>query len=513
MMNQKNKHTLCKSMSIFILANLLILSSCEQITSNNETTTAIDTLPIITTDIVDDQLPHYLTLEADFDGKTFTMLGIDSKDYPFFANFEIYSEQENGDVVNDAVFRRNQIIEERFNVTIRQDLVETPNVASNTAVFQRIKTEILTGDKTFDAFFIPSRDAALVMQNDFCTNLCDIDSIDLSESYWNQAIITPLTIHGELLLAGSDFSLVDKKRTYIMIYNNKLLTSLSDADLPAMVKDGSWTFDHFNNLAKLAYEDVNGDGNYDWQDQWGIGMGADKDLAIFFNAMGGKLVSIDKDGIPVITADNERNITIAEKIYKNFNENQTTAFNAVQTKVSGWLRSGCPAGEATAVAGYVFTSGRSLFISSTVQSLPSFSEIEDLDYRVVPFPKYDEQQSEYYSLIDPWGAVLFGIPLTSEDPEFPGFMLEVLSGYSTDTSYKAYVETASKIKYVYDPTSAEMLDIIFRGITVDVGIMYNFANMVNPIYKLMTSSSFSYVSDFAKIKSAAQSKMETIWEG
>ena len=91
-MKQKNKQALYKSISIFIFAHLLILTSCKQAVSDDKTTASVDTMPNIATNIVEEQLPHYLTLEADFGGKTFTMLGIDSKDYPFFANFEIYSE-------------------------------------------------------------------------------------------------------------------------------------------------------------------------------------------------------------------------------------------------------------------------------------------------------------------------------------------------------------------------------------------------------------------------------------
>ncbi|MBE6613127.1 MAG: hypothetical protein E7632_11610 [Ruminococcaceae bacterium] len=511
-MKGKNKQNFSKSVLALILAQLILLASCGQEASSDDTTATTGSVTGESTDAVAEQ-PHYLTLEADFGGKTFTMLGVASKEHPFFQNFEIYVEEENGDVVNDAVFQRNQIIEEKYNVTIKQDLVETPNAANNTAIFKRIQTEIMTNDKTFDAFFIPSRDAALVMQSDYCANLLDIDSIDMTESYWNQVMAEALTINDELLLASSDFSLVDKKRTYIVSYNRELLSTLSDADLPDMVREGTWTFDNFNKLASLASRDLDGNGEYDWKDQWGIGMGAQNDVALFYAAMGGRVVEADKDGTPIIVADNERNTNIAEIIYRAFMETQTTAFNAKQNRVQTWIGSGCPVAAPTSVASYLFQNGRSLFSCAVVQSLPSYSDVEGLDYGIVPFPKYDEQQKDYYTLFETWGALLMGIPVTSDDPEFPGFMLEVLSGYSTDTSYKAYVETASKIKYIYDEDSAEMLDIVYKGLMVDVGVMYNFGGIFNPIADLMLAPSFNYASRYAAIKDAAQAAMDEVYGG
>ena len=59
-----------------------------------------------------------LTLpDKDWGGRTFRVLGYECG-YTQFRTFEISAEGENGEVVNDAIFRRNTAIEDKYNVRI-----------------------------------------------------------------------------------------------------------------------------------------------------------------------------------------------------------------------------------------------------------------------------------------------------------------------------------------------------------------------------------------------------------
>ena len=63
--------------------------------------------------------------DMDWDGRVFNVLGWEG-DRPQFVNFEIFAEKETGDVVNDAIFRRNSKIEETYHVKIAQELADYP---------------------------------------------------------------------------------------------------------------------------------------------------------------------------------------------------------------------------------------------------------------------------------------------------------------------------------------------------------------------------------------------------
>ena len=79
--------------------------------------------------------------ELDFGNKKFGIFGVRGS-MPF-----MMSEGENGDLVNDAIFRRNLAIEERYNLEF--DMFEAePNVGPD-----QIKTFIMSGDQTYQLFF------------------------------------------------------------------------------------------------------------------------------------------------------------------------------------------------------------------------------------------------------------------------------------------------------------------------------------------------------------------------
>ena len=86
---------------------------------------------------VKDDLP-----EADFGGAGFTVFQRTEWNYEFLA------ESQTGDVVNDAVYRRNLAVEERFNVKL--NLVETEGIWGQQDKFvNRVKNSVSAGDDEF----------------------------------------------------------------------------------------------------------------------------------------------------------------------------------------------------------------------------------------------------------------------------------------------------------------------------------------------------------------------------
>ena len=50
-----------------------------------------------------------------------------------------------------------------------------------------------------------------------------VDYIDFSSDYWNPEVNAALSYRNKLYFTTSDFSLRDKNRTYILIYNLSLI--------------------------------------------------------------------------------------------------------------------------------------------------------------------------------------------------------------------------------------------------------------------------------------------------
>jgi len=152
-------------MLLLVAALFLLFTSCSQSTAN-DTSDSTDKNSADTADIAEtpaEELPNYLTLEGDLGGEAFRVLGMYSESYKQFSNFEIYAESENGDIVNDAVYRRNSIIEEKYNVKIEQVLGEMTLAQSNTPLLQLMQKNTMAGDDAYELFFIPLRDISGVI--------------------------------------------------------------------------------------------------------------------------------------------------------------------------------------------------------------------------------------------------------------------------------------------------------------------------------------------------------------
>jgi len=98
-------------------------------------------------------------------------------------------------------------------------------------------------------------------------------------------------------------------------------------------------------------------------------------------------------------------------------------------------------------------------------------------YGVLPFPKYDEAQTEYRS-----GARnthnSFAMPITCKDPDRAGAVFEALSSANYVQVAPAYFEMALKTKYASDNDTARMYDIIRAGTNLDFAYIFN-----NPLGK------------------------------
>ena len=96
-----------------------------------------------------------------------------------------------------------------------------------------------------------------------------------------------------------------------------------------------------------------------------------------------------------------------------------------------------------------------------------------------------------------------------EDRPFVGAVLEALASESYKTVTPAYYETALKYKYMSDPESWKMLDLIYENIYIDPGIIYtSVLDSFHDAFRTMTVNNKNTVaSTYAKKAKACQNKL------
>ena len=129
---------------------------------------------------------------------------------------DLISDGENGEVLNDAVYRRNLYLEDLFGFTIRADDSEGTELSEMT-------TLILSGDTTYDVFFPMGRTAGSAATQGLLYDLYELDYLDFDNNCWNDMIIDALEIGGRLYYAAGSISTnaFDAVETYFF---NKTIT-------------------------------------------------------------------------------------------------------------------------------------------------------------------------------------------------------------------------------------------------------------------------------------------------
>ncbi len=249
-------------------------------------------------------------------------------------------------------------------------------------------------------------------------------------------------------------------------------------------------------MCETASVDVNGNGETDEEDTFGVGFDSTYAFSTLLYASDVRYVSHGDDGSLQLTMNEEHTVNAMEKILSFAARKDITIIPVDwQGKVDYDYNS---------VPSRAFKEGRMLFNVSFPHSLAGYSEGCEEEYGVLPYPKYDVEQEKYYTLADRF-TMLFSIPVTCQDADFTGFMLEALSAASTDTTLNAYYEVSCKYKYVYDEASAEMLDLVFDGIVYDLAYLFGIEDI-----NLMTENILMKGNSFASAYAAIEGKVQTV---
>ena len=155
----------------------------------------------------------------------------------------------------------------------------------------------------------------------------------------------------------------------------------------------------------------------------------------------------------------------------------------------------------------IFMENRALFRVAAPATIEGWRNMES-DYGVLPMPKYDEAQREYYCANSVNGVFGQGVPVTNDKLEMTGAFLEALAYESQKTVVPVYYETSLKIKLLRDEESIEMLDLMSRSRVFDLVYIYNWGNTGEIYSNLMIKKSRDFASEYAKKENSIIAAME-----
>ncbi len=405
-----------------------------------------------------------------------------------------------GDVVYDAVYMRNQTVENRLNCTIK--------VTDFDGTWQDYGTQldsfILAGDDQYQIVWSAANTCIQQGRDYLFQPMNDNPYLDLSEPWWYKESMEGLSYDGKHIR----YLLGDINLTFFTwtgcVYVNKGIFEDHFGDIDEFYKlviDRKWTYDKLREYASKTYVDVNGNGTADESDVWGCLVGSKNNANQMAASAKINFLSRDKDGYYYVDTDVDRAVAFADKIIEVFHN--TTGIHG-----KNFVYSPQPYD-----AGKMFVANQALFLINSVSAaIGDTLRNMEADFGMLPIPMLDEAQGDY-SVQAHNSCKLVTVPVSCSIPKEIGAVIEALCAESYRSVVEVFYETAMKSKYSRDSFSGQVIDIIRQK--NDCEFAYFYQSVIGDILLLpniMEKGENNYSSKFASNKDSVTKKLNDLVE-
>jgi len=420
----------------------------------------------------------------DFGGYDYRVLSRNEAATRWYAR-DITTESETGDPFNDAVYRRNITIEDKYNIRIVNRMV------ASDAMLSEARKSISSGSDDYDILKGGlSGFATNLSMEGLLLDLKTVPYLDLPKPWYDQKANEQLTVAKKLYVTISEISTIDKDATWAYLFNKKLFADFSLENPYQLVRDGNWTIDRMLELCKDVSRDLDGDGVMGRGDLYGY---AGETWNLYFGLMsaGHTLIQKDANDLPVYTGLDDAGLNSFNKLMTMLGDKNLVL------RADDWYGRGFDVW--IDLMDVAFNENRILLFDTSMARVQLYRDME-ADFGIVPPPKRDETQKEYISNLTVYWTNSLAIPVTLGDIERTGIITDALAAESLYTVIPAYYDIQLKTKLARDDESSEMLDILFAGRKFDLGMIYNWAGFGDKFAEAMQRNSPDIVSALDKIQ-------------
>ena len=443
-----------------LLASLILFTACGKTPPNEESTTTApgtsDTVAVQATETAATETtlpaetgPAAPEIEA-IDGQQseFRILGrLSGSDqyYLPFAEFKV--DTQTGDVMNDAVWTRNLFLEEKYNIKIVADEDTPANIK------KAVQTNVLANDATYDIYMPTTENAfGLALEGHFY-EIDNIKYVDIEKPWWMGETLANMSILNDNYFLLGDIAFSNFIASSSITFNQVLATEYKIENMYQLVRDGKWTIEKMHEICLQITRDLDGDGDIDTGDLWGASISNFVWQPIYFGS-GVNLIEKDADDKPYLVWDSERNMAVIDRMTAFLNDGDAVLVSQQHTGVDNRKN---------------FMESRSLFRVEQLYGLQQIREAE-FEYGILPAPKYDEAQENYYSYVHPGQSQAICIPITNNRLDLTGAILEDAAYQSYQSIRPAYYDVTLQGKLARNEDTVEMLNIMLANLNPDLSV-------------------------------------------
>ncbi len=463
------KHLQKRIISIVMLCALLLssvalMTSCGDQTDNGTDTTA----PLTPSDSQKYGLP-----DADFNGEII--------DFFLWEKSGLEAEEVNGQVINDATYKRNAAVAARYNVQFAYR-VEPGHVGNRVKWIQMVNDSILGGDDSFDivggyAYHLATEG----VQGKFF-NLAE--NIDFSKPWWPQNFVDAGSIDNKLFMCLGNIDTSFYDNNFAIYYNKQIAEEYQIPNLYEIVRSGQWTIDKLIEYSKQAITvgvDINDNYQYGYLTSHNVGYDT------FIQSCEVVVSERDAENNPVLNLNNiQHYMDVQEKLSGFVND-----ASVVKTSLNS----------DTGETATVFGNGYGLFLNDKIGSAHLIRESSEA-YGVIPLPKWNEDQDDYVTYNCVHNATGYLVPITS-DLEMCSTVLDALGAYGLYELRPEYYDRVIRTRYGSDEEWGTMLDLVFDNVEIEFTQFYSmiWGDLKSPfmMMRMTTQAQGEYSAGFSSV--------------
>ena len=486
-------------LSLVLLALILSQTACgaeQQGTADTDAqTSADDTGTTDETTTVGFEYP-----DVNYDGAEFRILNFDQL-WNMYIHLD--SPEINGEVLNDAVYTRNRKVEQKLGCKIVEKTFENDTANTLSRITDHAKTSIMSGEDEYDVMMLPVSEAPDLITGGYLQDLKSMPEFKFDGEWWDQEIIGATTFDNRLYFASGAANLMAFDSMWCLFFNENMAEN-HQLDMPYdLVREGKWTIDEATKYAK-AVANLNGDESWKWSKDgkcvYGISSHQNSPEHFWFSA-GEFTLDVDKKGEPKFILGSDRFYGVMDKLAVLLDGKEGTTLKANNTDFDadngGYV--------------YVFTTGRSFFMTGEIKAAQLMRDMTDT-FGIVPFPKYDESQPQYYtSLVSQ--LFYMTIPSTNMNTSRTATIYEALTHESYLSVIPTYYSNVVEQKGLRNEDSIDMLEIMRQTRAVDVATIFNWSsNLRSTLNTKLFNGNSQVASDIAAQQTKVEASMQKFFD-
>ena len=452
-----NKLLMRAILLVLALVTVFSLAACNQ-PSGNETPTEAPTTPGETpttpdetpTTPVDENAPE---LPTDTYGNTefkvyMRAMADDAVDY----SQELYvgdTLSSSPTAIERAVYERMTLISETYQIIFS---VQTRDVKLDVNV---VDSSSKTGTDVYDLLVDHGRYMFSFANKNQLLDYAKLPYVDTNQPWWNQEANQAFrTAGGKLFTMTGDISYLSVGSAFAMFFNKDIISDIGMDSPYEKVYADEWTFEVFEEYVTTADSNMDGDGSGELAtDSFGYGTAWWR----------GPVQALYSTGERVLIRKNDEwKFTIDKDITNRmFFDYRDLIFNS---GVAYLMR----ADDYTQLK-QAFMGDQVAFFDDNLHAASAFKG-SDLNFGLLPWPKYDDDVENYYSAVDA-GTNLYGVLRNTSEANAKriSVVLESLAYYGSRDVMPFYYDTILSYQYLKDDDSIEMLHIIHDNLVLDLG--------------------------------------------